>query len=218
MRCARFIHTGARGCTYTYQRSMPKLPIPELDKTCARWLKAVTPLAADAAELATTTAAVEAFRVGPGPALQEKLRARDAAAPESSFINDWWEEMYLCDRSPLPYNINPFLELAPDARTRDPCVRAAALVEAAMHVHCALRTQTLEPDVYHMGTVAQSAWFKRGVLWLPAALRYPAAYMAKSYPLDMTQVRDVVCVRVVPFNSSAVRPPLRHQSRGACGS
>ena len=49
-----------------------------------------------------------------GPRLYQQLREYDDANPETSYIHKWWNEMYLKDRSPLPLNFNPQLELARD--------------------------------------------------------------------------------------------------------
>ena len=65
----RRIHTGARGCTFHYQKSMPRLPIPELEKTCDRWLKAVTPIMTDA-EMVETKKAIEDFAKNEGKGRQ----------------------------------------------------------------------------------------------------------------------------------------------------
>lgn len=166
---------------------MPKLPIPSLENTCKRWLKAVTPLMTPE-ELQATTAAITDFASSSGAPLQAILKARDASHPDNSYINDYWKEMYLKEmRMSLPINVNPFLQFVDDARTSDPCVRAASLVHSAMFFYKALSDETLEADVFHVGTTAQEAWFKRAVMMVPKSLTYYAAYAAKSYPLDMSQ-------------------------------
>jgi carnitine O-palmitoyltransferase 2 len=165
---------------------MPKLPIPELSKTCDRWLKAVTPLMSES-ELQETAKAVNEFATS-GAELQKILKERDAQNPDNSFINDYWKEMYLKEmRDALPLNVNPYLMFVDDARTSDPVIRAAALTESSMHFVKALREETLEPDIFHMGQTAQENWFKTLVNFVPQKFAYYAAYAAKSYPLDMAQ-------------------------------
>ena len=169
------------------EKSGKQLPIPKLDDTCQRWLAAVTPLMTTE-ELRETARAVEAFRTGAGPKLQEALVARDRQQPDNSYINEWWKDMYLREmRAPLPLNVNPFLQLVDDRRTSDQCVRAASLVASSVRFVTALRRETLEPDVYHVGTTAQQPWFKLGVTFVPRRLAYYCAYLVKSYPLDMSQ-------------------------------
>lgn len=130
--------------------------------------------------------------------MQERLKAKDKSNPDNSYINDYWAEMYLRDRVPLPYNYNPFLQLSDDPRTNDPCVRAASLVNSSMRFYSALKSSTLEPDIYHMGTTAQSAWFKTAVTLLPRSITYYAAYLAKSYPLDMSQYPQLFATTRIP--------------------
>lgn len=48
-----------------FQRSLPRLPIPKLEDTCGRYLKAVEPLLSQA-DLQRTTKVVESFRDGEG--------------------------------------------------------------------------------------------------------------------------------------------------------
>lgn len=69
--------------------------------------------------------------------------------------------MYLREmRDPLPLNVNPFLKLVDDKRTRDMTTRAASLVASSVRFLQALRNETLEPDVFHVGDVGEERWFK----------------------------------------------------------
>ncbi len=192
----RLIHTGLKGCTFHFQKSMPKLPIPKLEDTCARWLAAVTPLAASPSELAPTTEAVRSFQHSErARKLQQTLESRDSADKDNSYINNYWKDMYLREmREPLPLNVNPFLKLVDDRRTSDMCVRAASLVASSVRFLQALRNETLEPDVFHMGEVGEKRWFKNAVtLLVPQRFSYYAAYAVKSYPLDMSQYPWLFC-------------------------
>ncbi len=58
--------------TFKYQEKLPKLPIPPLEDTCKRYLKALEALQ-DETEHATTKAAVEDFLKNDGPLIQDKL-------------------------------------------------------------------------------------------------------------------------------------------------
>merc|ERR1719197_463519 len=111
------IHTGWPGCTFVYQQSMPRLPIPPLHKTCERYLKIVQPILTPE-EFARTKMKVYDFAEnGDGLDLYDELLARDRAAPHTSYINEWWSQMYLKDATgPLPIHSNPFLQLVDDDR------------------------------------------------------------------------------------------------------
>lgn len=63
-----------QGKTFAGQSSIPKLPIPPLEDTCNRYLRALEGLQ-DPVEHARTKAIVEEFLKGEGPRLQEKLKA-----------------------------------------------------------------------------------------------------------------------------------------------
>jgi carnitine O-acetyltransferase len=66
--------------TFAYQDQLPKLPIPDLEETCRRYLKALEALQ-DEREHAVTKAAVQEFLEAEGPRIHQKLIewARDKA-------------------------------------------------------------------------------------------------------------------------------------------
>jgi carnitine O-acetyltransferase len=61
------------GTLYAFQDQLPKLPIPDLDSTCTKYLNALHPLQAPK-ENQETKAAVKEFLRSEGPELQEKLK------------------------------------------------------------------------------------------------------------------------------------------------
>lgn len=61
------------GVTFAQQDKLPKLPIPDLEKTCERYLTALKPLQSSR-EHADTRHAVQEFLAGEGPELNEKLK------------------------------------------------------------------------------------------------------------------------------------------------
>ena len=60
------------GRTLAWQSQLPKLPIPPLEDTCKRYLKALEAMQ-DKNEHEATTAAVQEFLQGEGPRIQQKL-------------------------------------------------------------------------------------------------------------------------------------------------
>lgn len=123
-----------QGKTFAGQSSIPKLPIPPLEDTCSRYLRALEGLQ-DPAEHARTKAVVEEFLKSEGPRLQEKLKAYAAdkarcvnrspdlkgviladklhplAASPSSYIEEFWYESYLSHSDPVVLALNPFFVL-----------------------------------------------------------------------------------------------------------
>jgi carnitine O-acetyltransferase len=66
--------------TFARQHELPKLPIPPLEETCQRYLKALEGLQ-DPRDHEETKRAVEDFLQGDGPRIQERLKewAKDKA-------------------------------------------------------------------------------------------------------------------------------------------
>ena len=81
------------GITFAGQDSLPKLPIPELENTCKKYLAALKPLQ-NPREHVDTKVAVQEFLKGEGPYLQEALR--NYAAGKSSYIEQF------CKLNPPP--------------------------------------------------------------------------------------------------------------------
>ena len=76
------------GVTFSAQDKLPKLPIPDLEATCKKYLVALDPLQT-AREHADTERAVYEFLRGEGPELQEKLK--QYATGKSSYIEQFCE-------------------------------------------------------------------------------------------------------------------------------
>lgn len=74
--------------TFAYQDSLKKLPIPELESTCRKYLDAVKPLHSPR-EHEETVAAVKEFLKTDGPELQERLKRY--AANKASYIEQFCE-------------------------------------------------------------------------------------------------------------------------------
>lgn len=74
------------GITFAAQDKLAKLPIPELDSTCKKYLGALKPLQSDR-EHEDTTAAVNEFLKRDGPELQERLKRY--ATGKTSYIEQF---------------------------------------------------------------------------------------------------------------------------------
>ncbi|QRW11972.1 carnitine O-acetyltransferase [Ceratobasidium sp. AG-Ba] len=133
------------GITFSNQAGLPKLPIPPLKDTCARYLRALEGLQ-DAREHAATKAAVEDFLHHAGPKWDAKLR--EYAETKDSYIEEFWYESYLSHSDPVVLALNPFfvLEDDPSPARGAQLPRAAALITASLGFIHDLREGILEPD------------------------------------------------------------------------
>ena len=84
--------------------SSPRLPVPDLNETCRRYLQQVRPLLDDAA-YQKTEAATRYFRSHKGRELQTALQ-EFAEEAEGSWLIDAWLASYLDIRTPLPLASN----------------------------------------------------------------------------------------------------------------
>ena len=94
--------------TFDQDHTLPSLPVPELQATCAAVPELVAPLV-DSPTLAATHAALEEFSRpgGPGELLQSALRDRQSALPgNASWLRPFWDDMYLSWRGTLPLDMN----------------------------------------------------------------------------------------------------------------
>ncbi|EEH17958.2 hypothetical protein PABG_00521 [Paracoccidioides brasiliensis Pb03] len=133
------------GITFANQDSLPRLPIPDIENTCNRYLEILAPLQT-VKEQEDTKAAVNDFLKYEGPELQDKLR--NYANSKSSYIEQFWYDSYLNYDNPVVLNLNPFflLEDDPTPSRNNQVTRAASLVVSALSFVRAVRREELAPD------------------------------------------------------------------------
>lgn len=131
-----------------FQESLPKLPIPALEETAARYIKSVHPLLTSS-EFESTKKAVEEFIQpgGIGQKLQEKLIARREDPQHKNWIYEWWNDAaYLSYRDPVVPYVSYFYSHRDDRRRRNPAKRAAAISTAVLEFKKQVDGGTLEPE------------------------------------------------------------------------
>ncbi|KHE87119.1 putative carnitine acetyl transferase FacC [Neurospora crassa] len=133
------------GVTFAHQDKLPKLPIPELESTCQRYLASLKPLQTHR-EHAETRRAVQEFLQTDGPELHEKLKKY--AEDQTSYIEQFWYDSYLNYDNPVVLNLNPFflLEDDPTPARNNQVTRAASLIASALEFVRAVRREELPPD------------------------------------------------------------------------
>jgi len=186
--------------TYHFQPSLPRLPIPELPKTCARYLRALNPILKPE-ELNEVEKIVNSFGSQDGPQLQKELLDRDSKNKHTSYISKPWFETYLKDRKPLPINYNPFLVFIDDPKPEynAQLIRATNLVISSLRFKNSLQNQILEPEVFHLNPQKSDTNVFRTVTGLlPSSVSWYGAYLFKAYPLDMSQYGNLFNTTRIP--------------------
>ncbi|GFR89224.1 carnitine O-palmitoyltransferase 1, liver isoform [Elysia marginata] len=101
--------SGWRPSIYSYQGSLPRMPVPPLKETMRQLVASFEPIYADQPEkLEELKKDAQNFETTLGPKLQKMLLLRSWWA--DNFVSDWWEKyVYLMGRTPLPINSNYYI-------------------------------------------------------------------------------------------------------------
>ncbi|XP_067929903.1 choline O-acetyltransferase-like [Watersipora subatra] len=91
---------------WNIKKPLPRLPVPELEKTMKMYLKTLRPISTSEEHNRVSILVDKFLSTGEGAKLQGMLQTR--AAEEANWAYNWWlEDMYLLNQLPLPINSNP---------------------------------------------------------------------------------------------------------------
>uniref|UniRef100_A0A8C3B5E8 carnitine O-palmitoyltransferase n=1 Tax=Cyclopterus lumpus TaxID=8103 RepID=A0A8C3B5E8_CYCLU len=140
------VFSGRKPMLYSFQNSLPRLPVPTIKDTCRRYLESVRPLMEDE-RYERMEGLTKDFEKNLGPRLQWYLKLKSWWA--SNYVSDWWEEyIYLRGRGPIMVNSNyyamDFLYVFP---TSIQAARAGNAIHAIMLYRRKLdRAQRIKPS------------------------------------------------------------------------
>lgn len=186
--------------TMHFQKSLPRLPIPLLSKTCDRYLAALHPIL-ESYQYLEAQQTVNIFHTDVGMELQALLKRSDDSNKNTSYISKAWFDMYLSDRKPLPLNYNPLLVMKPDPRPeyQTQLLRATNLIISSLRFWRSLQEGLLEPEVFHMNPAkSNTEQFRLWTRIAPSVIATYVAYAFKAFPLDMSQYKHLFGVSRVP--------------------
>lgn len=113
-RAESYLEDHIGGKLYSAQKSLPRLPIPSISETIAKFLPTALPLAKSDEEKETLIKACEDFE-GQAGVLQQRLLARKEEMGDSSWLQLWWNTMgYLQVRDPVVVNVSYFFNFTDD--------------------------------------------------------------------------------------------------------
>uniref|UniRef100_A0A8B9R665 carnitine O-palmitoyltransferase n=1 Tax=Astyanax mexicanus TaxID=7994 RepID=A0A8B9R665_ASTMX len=139
------IFSGRQPLLYSYQGSLPNLPVPAIKDTVKRYLESVRPLKSDS-EFERMTNLAKEFEDSLGSRLQWYLKLKALWA--SNYVSDWWEEyIYLRGRGPIMVNSNyygmDFLYVTP---TPIQAARAGNTLHAVLMYRRRLNKEEIKPS------------------------------------------------------------------------
>ncbi|XP_075229002.1 carnitine O-palmitoyltransferase whd isoform X2 [Lycorma delicatula] len=147
---------GSKPMLYSYQGSLPRLPLPSVRNTMQRYLRSVCPLLDDVQYSRMERLAYE-FENGIAVKLQRYLTLKSWWS--TNYVSDWWEEyVYLRGRSPLIINSNFYgIDAILMHPTHIQAARAATIIHTALQYRRLIERQELEP-ILIQGLVPLCSW------------------------------------------------------------
>ncbi|XP_066557225.1 carnitine O-palmitoyltransferase 1, liver isoform isoform X2 [Amia ocellicauda] len=98
------LFSGRKPMLYSFQTSLPRLPVPSVKDTMRRYLESARPIMNDE-EYERMEKLAHDFELNLGPRLQWYLKLKCWWA--TNYVSDWWEEyIYLRGRGPIMVNSN----------------------------------------------------------------------------------------------------------------
>lgn len=136
--------TRRRPLTYTFQSSLPSLPVPELKETVAKYVESARQIQTPE-QFAETQKLAASFIASEGPRLQWFLKLKSWISP--NYVTDWWEKyVYLRGRSSIAINSNYYvLDSGREHATTVREARAAVLIYTMMKYKEQLASERIEP-------------------------------------------------------------------------
>ncbi|KAJ1724634.1 Carnitine O-acetyltransferase mitochondrial [Coemansia erecta] len=135
------------GRLYAGQSTLPKLPVPPLETTLAKYARSLEPLlSADA--LATSKRIIAEFgHSDQGKELQRRLEER-AADPEcANWLEEWWNDLsYMGYRDPVIPYVSYHYSFNDDPECTRPNQRAAKIILGALSFRKMVVDGSLEPE------------------------------------------------------------------------
>ncbi len=134
--------------TFSFQETLPHLPVPELVATCEKVLAWNSALL-DEQTMTRSRKVVADFIQQEGPRLQQQLEKRAADPEIKNWLEEFWNESFLSCRSPLCINSNVFYLLDDIAELHglSQTKMATLLIQAILHFRQLIDTETLVVDM-----------------------------------------------------------------------
>uniref|UniRef100_A0A182WA64 carnitine O-palmitoyltransferase n=1 Tax=Anopheles minimus TaxID=112268 RepID=A0A182WA64_9DIPT len=141
---------------YSFQGSLPRLPLPSVQDTMTRYLRSVRPLLDDSNYNRMERLAKE-FQLGISTKLQRYLFLKSWWS--TNYVSDWWEEyVYLRGRGALMVNSNFYgIDAIFMHPTKVQSARAASVVNLLLQFRRTVERQELEP-ILVQGLVPLCSW------------------------------------------------------------
>ena len=186
----------SKGPMLRFEDSLPRLPVPTLEETAARYIKSVHPLLSPPEFESTKRAVAEFIKPGgAGSKLQEKLIARSEDPKRKNWIYEWWTDTaYLSYRDPVVPYVSYFYSYRDDKSRRNPIQRAAAITTAALEFKKMVDQSTLEPEYMKKLPISMESY-----QWMFNCSRVPAKPSDHSVKYSPQDYKHILVIRKNQF-------------------
>ncbi|WP_227982467.1 choline/carnitine O-acyltransferase [Nocardia spumae] len=139
--------------TFAFDDQLPRVPLPTLDDSCARFLQWSRPLLSEDEYAATEEAVADLLRAdGPARTLHADLERFDRTPGVGSWLDEFWPSRYLGRRDRIAVNANFFFLFRNDtalaqSSSDQQADRAAGLITAAVNYKLLLDREAIPPVV-----------------------------------------------------------------------
>lgn len=183
-----------------FEASLPRLPVPPLASTTAKYLETVQPHLTPEEYSATQTAVKKFLESDQAKVLQERLQARASDPAMTSWLADWWNEAaYMGYRDPVVVYVSYFYVHQDDASLPSQAKRAATLIKALLPFRELVESKQLEPEKVRGLPLSMDSY-----KWLFHACRYPTKPSDTARKFDPATHNHVVFVRKNKFYKVAL--------------
>lgn len=183
------------GKTLRFEASLPRLPVPPLSSTAAKYLETVKPHLTPEEYSKTTTIVRSFVESDQGKELQKRLESHAADPNVKNWLADWWNETaYMGYRDPVVVFVSYFYVYKDDIRKAGQAKRAAQLLKGFLAFRSLVESKEVEPEKVKGMPLAMSSY-----KWLFHACRYPVKPTDTAHKFDPAKHNHVVFVRKNKF-------------------
>jgi len=126
------------GPLYEAQKTLPKLPIPEIMDTISAFLPTALPLAESEEEARNLIEKCKSFPAEAENLHKRLIERRDGEMKDSSWLQLWWNTAgYLQVRDPVTINVSYFFHFSDDATVGAPLDKSLGVMRGASMLHSA---------------------------------------------------------------------------------
>jgi len=179
--------------TYEGQKTLPSLPVPQVEATLNKYLRTTLPHHISEESRKATEAAVQSALSGKDSSLIKKLQTRlqERAQSSDSWLSEWWNSAaYMAYRDPVVPYVSYYYAHKDDVRSRTAPKRSAELLKGFLAFRRLVEAEKIAPEKTKTGTLCMASY-----PWIFNSCRIPEKPEDYSVKYDAKANNHVVVAR-----------------------